>query len=63
MIETITIKKPIKNTLPPVIDKMFAYSLAVSEAVGEFWKLGLSKSAELGEVRESPEEYQIDIIY
>jgi len=63
MVKTIIVKKPIDNTLPPVLDEMFASSLAISEAVSQFWKLGLSDSAKLGQVRESPEKYEVDIIY
>jgi len=59
---TITVKKPVSN-LPIVLDEMFDSSVAISEAVSQFWKKKLAVSAELGEVKEYDDRFEVSIIY
>ncbi len=59
---TITVKKTLNN-LPPVLDKIFDSSIAISKAVSQFWEMGLAVSAELGKVKEYDDRYEISIVY
>ena len=59
---TITVKKPARN-LPAVLDKMFDRSCAISDAVSQFWGMKLAVEADLGEVKEYDDRYEVTIIY
>ena len=59
---TITVKKPARN-LPAVLDKMFDRSCAISDAVSQFWGMKLAVEANLGEVKEYDDRYEVTIIY
>ena len=59
---TITVKKPVSK-LPAGLDEMFDSSIAISEAVSQFWKMGLAVSAELGKVKEYDDRYEVSIVY
>jgi len=60
---TITINKPARTTLPPIIDEMFDRSCAISDAVSQFWEKKLAAEADLGEVKEYDDRYEISIVY
>lgn len=57
------VKKPAAKNLPPVIDTIFDRSMAISNAVSQFWEQGLAKRAELGDVKEFNDRYEITIVY
>lgn len=45
------------------LDKLFNRSQAISSAVSAFWKLGLAPKAELGDVTETKNGYNVEILY
>lgn len=61
-VRTFNIKKPV-STLPDVLNTMFDSSIAISEAVSQFWKLNLCEQAELGKVIEHDDCYEVNIKY
>lgn len=59
---TITVPKPTPID-GGVLDELFSRSRAISDAVSRFWQLGLSSKAELGEVVETEDAFNVKILY
>jgi hypothetical protein len=62
-VRTFNIKKPVSN-LPDVLNTMFNPSIAISEAVSQFWKLNPPcEQAELDKVIEHDDYFEVNIKY